>query len=83
MAVKDSVARPVRTGGQLIASGVVTEFTDAFIYDMNEKQYAALLGMLTLVFGFIQVTVENWKGKAILRELPEAPVEPVEEAPGA
>lgn len=80
MAVKDVVARPVRTGGQVIVAGAITEFGDAFIYDMNEKQYAALLGLLVIVVGWIQVLVENWKGVALLREIPEAPVEPVEEA---
>ncbi len=79
--VSDSVARPVRTLGQLTASAVFTEFIDAFLYDMSEKQYAALLGLLTILFTWLQVIVENWRGKALLRNIPEKPAPVVDSGP--
>lgn len=67
--VTEALARPVRTGGQMVPSGVITEVIDVFIYDLNEKQYAALFGLLVLLFGWLQVLIENWKGVAFLRKL--------------
>lgn len=42
------VTNPTRTAAQLIPAAVITEFVDAFIYDMHDKQYAAMLGLLLL-----------------------------------
>lgn len=79
--VAPQIARPVRTGVQLVGAGVVVEFIDAFFADLSDKQYAALLGLLTVVFGFIQVLVEDRLGKGFLRQPPDTPVEVVEETP--
>lgn len=74
--VSEVIARPVRTAGQLGAGAVITEFFDAFVRDLTDKQYAAMLGLLTLLIGAGQVAYENWKGKALLRSVPpkEVPV---------
>ena len=67
---KPSVANPIRTAVQLAPAAVITEFVDAFIHDMNDKQYAALAGMLLLVFSYGQNLVEEIKGRALLKESP-------------
>ncbi len=74
--VSDVVARPVRTAAQGGLAWVVTENVDAFLYDMSDRQYGALLGLLIILFGWAQVLVENNLGKAFLRVIPEpdAPV---------
>ena len=75
--ISQAVARPARTLTQLTASAVVTEFVDAFLHDMTDRQYASLLGLLTLVFGYAQVLVEDHIGKGFLRK-PQPPEQPVE-----
>lgn len=65
--VSQSVARPVRTAAQMVPSLVVTEFIDAFVYNLNDKQYAALAAILLLVFGFIQAHIEDVKGVGFFR----------------
>ena len=77
MAVSQSVARPVRTGVQFLSAAVVVEFVDSFFLDFTDRQYAALVGLLTMVIGYVQVVVENRAGKAFLRE-PEPPARPVD-----
>lgn len=67
---RPSVANPTRTAVQLVPAAVITEFVDAFIYDMNEKQYAALMGLLLLVFSVLQNVFEEYKGRAFLKESP-------------
>jgi hypothetical protein len=74
--VSDSVARPVRTGGQVLSSGVVTEFIDAFIYDMNDRQYLALAAVLVVVLSWAQVLVEDRLNKGLFRKVPQ-PEQPV------
>lgn len=77
MSVSQAVARPVRTGTQFVAAAVLVEFTDSFFVDLTDRQYAAALGLLTMVIGYLQVLVENRFGKAFLRK-PEPPARPVE-----
>lgn len=76
MAVSQAVARPTRTFVQLSSSAVLTEFVDAFIRDLTDRQYGALLSLLTLVIGTGQVLIENATGKGFLRK-PEPPEKPV------
>jgi hypothetical protein len=80
--ISEAIARPVRTAGQLASSAVVVEFIDSFAYDLNEKQYAAAIAFLALVVGWVQVLIENRRGKALLRQVPPttAPVVDVEPA---
>ena len=82
MAVSQSIARPVRTGLQLVSAGVLVELVDSTIWDMTDRQYAAVVAALTMVLGFIQVVIEDSTGKALLRvPSPPAPeVDVVEEA---
>lgn len=79
--VSEALARPARTAGQGTAGWVGTEFIDAFIYNMNDRQYGILVVVLTIVFGWIQVVVENYLGKAFLRRIPavEVPVTDTDE----
>jgi hypothetical protein len=79
--VNEAVARPVRGLVQMVPAGVVTEFVDAFIHDLSEQQYAALFGLLTLVFGLVQVLIENYAGKGFLRRIPPTEVPVVDGGP--
>ena len=77
--VNEAVARPVRTAVQMTPSAVITEFVDAFFYDMGDRQYVALFALLTLLFGFIQNVVENRSGKGFLRKVPPVVVPVVDD----
>lgn len=69
--VSEAIARPARTAIQVVPSAAITEFWDAFVYDMNDRQYAALVVLLTLIFGYAQAAYENHKGKGLwLRSVP-------------
>lgn len=75
--VSQAVARPVRTGIQMAPAAVVTELVDVFIYDMDERGYAAVFAGLTLLFGWIQSGLENAQGRGWwFRDVPptKAPV---------
>jgi hypothetical protein len=63
--VSEAVARPVRTAIQAAPAAAITEFVDAFIYDLNDRQYGALLVLLTLVIAWVQAAYENSRGKAL------------------
>lgn len=65
-----SVANPVRTAVQVVPAAALTEFVDAFIFDMSEKQYMALAGVLLLVFSWGQNVIEEVRGKAFLKKNP-------------
>lgn len=71
-----AVAGPTRTLIQAGPSYAFVEFVDAFFYDMTDRQYAALVVLLTLLLGFGQAVIENGLQKAILRKVPptEVPV---------
>lgn len=62
-----AIANPTRTAVQLVPAGVITEFIDAWVYNMSDKQYAAMLGLLLLVFSYGQSLYENLKGRAIIK----------------
>lgn len=81
MAVAQSLSRPIRTAVQLGAAAIVVEFFDAFFLDFTDRQYAALLALVTLVLGWLQVIVEDRAGKAFLRtpSPPEPPAPVVSE----
>jgi len=74
--VSEVIARPTRTAVQATPSFAVTEFIDAFLYDMSDRQYGALVVLLTLIVGLVQNAVENYSGKGFLRKVPptDAPV---------
>lgn len=82
MSVSQSIARPVRTGLQLVSAGVIVEVVDVTVWDMTDRQYGAIVALLTMVIGFLQVVLEDKTGKAILRtpSPPAQPVEVIEEA---
>lgn len=77
--VSQVVARPVRTGVQLIPAAVITEFIDSFFYNLSDKQYAALLSLLLLLTSLIQTLIENRVGKGFLRTVPGKHVHALEE----
>lgn len=76
-----SVAGPARTLIQAAPAAAVVEFVDAFVHDMSDRQYAALVVLLTMLLGAVQGAVENWKGKAILRQIPPLEVPIVDDLP--
>lgn len=63
----DTASRPVRTVVQMGIAGALVETTDAFFYDMSDRQYAAALGLLVILFSWLQVVIENRTGKTMLR----------------
>jgi hypothetical protein len=81
--VSEALARPVRTGAQGGAGWAVTEFIDAFFWNMDERQYGILIVVLTTLIGYVQVLVENYFGKALLRNIPAADVKVVDDNPAA
>jgi hypothetical protein len=72
---KPATARGTRTAVQGGAGYAVAELVDTFI-DLNDTQLAALAVVLTIAFSWIQTTLEDWRGVAFLRDIPEpdAPV---------
>lgn len=81
--VSEAIARPLRTAPQGGLAWAVTEGIDAFIVDMDERQYGVLIVLLTMVFSFVQTAIENGIGKAFLRRLPatEQPIVDEESTP--
>lgn len=69
---KASVGRPVRTAVQGTVAYALVEFVDAFAFDMSERQYGAAVVLLTLVLSWVQVLVEDFTGKALLRDADES-----------
>jgi hypothetical protein len=65
---KASIANPARTAVQLVPSVIITEFVDAFVYDLSDKQYGALAGLLLLGFSYAQNLVEEIKGRALFKK---------------
>lgn len=65
--VSRAVSGPVRTAAQLVPAAVITEFLDAFVYDFDEKQYAALVAILLLGTSFVQNLIEARRNKAFLK----------------
>lgn len=76
--VPEAVARPARTGAQLTAAAVLVELVAAFGAELDGRQYAALVGALGLLLGFLQTVVENRTGWAFLRHMPPHDVDLVE-----
>jgi hypothetical protein len=83
--VSEVVARPIRTAAQATPSWILTEFVDAWLFDMSERQFAATVLLLTMLFAYGQAAVENAAGRGFLRKVPpkdvpvvepEVPVEP-------
>lgn len=72
--VSDAVARPLRTAGQLVPAVVITDVIDTFIYDFDDRGYGVFLAALTLLIGWAQTGIENWRGKGFLREVPSPQV---------
>lgn len=68
--ISTTVSGPTRTAVQYVPAFVFTEAVDAFIVNLDEKQYAALAGLLLLVFSWSQNLYENVKGKGFLRDVP-------------
>jgi len=69
MTLPESITRPTRTAGQGAAAYAAVEFVDSWLYDMTDRQYAALVVALTIIIGWAQVAIEDWRGKAILRDV--------------
>lgn len=80
--VSEAVARPLRTAPQGGLAWAITEGVDAFFWNMDERQYGVAIVLLTIIISFIQTTIEDGLGKAILRDVPDAsPVVGDEETP--
>lgn len=86
--VSTTIANPIRTAAQGGAGWLATEFIDAWIYDMNDRQYGIAVLVIGALVSLVQNYVENRTGKAILRDIPQpdAPIvetgTPVEDTSG-
>lgn len=69
--IRPSRARGARTALQGGAGYVVAELIDTFLA-LSDSQLALLAVILTALFSWVQTTVEDYIGKALLREVPEA-----------
>jgi len=65
--VTRAISGPVRTVTQLVPAFVFTEFIDAFLYNFDEKQYAAMAALLLLLTSFGQNLFEQIRGKTFLK----------------
>ena len=79
--VKDAVGRPIRSGLQGGVGWVLTEAIDAFLWDMDDRQYGVSVIILGAVASFIQNTYEDHIGKGLLRKVP-APDAPIPDPGG-
>lgn len=68
--ITEALARPGRTAGQFTAAEVTVQVIEAFFASLSTDQHVALLGALTIIYGFLQVVLENRAGKALLRTIP-------------
>lgn len=66
-----AITRPARTALQATPALALTEFIDAFLFDLNEPQYGALVGLLTVAIGWVQTLTENRVGHGLLRDVPD------------
>jgi len=60
-------ANAARTAIQAGPAWVVVENIDAFVYDLSDRQFGALVALLLIVFSYVQVVIENYAGRALLR----------------
>lgn len=74
----DAVGRPVRTATQGGTAWLLVEFIDAFLWNMDERQYGIAVALLTVVISYAQNLIENRAGVAFLRELPDREVDVME-----
>lgn len=65
--VNSAVARTVRTGIQGGPAWALVEGIDAFFYDFNDRQFGIAVVLLTMLLAFVQNSIENGIGKALLR----------------
>ena len=74
--INEVVARPARTAAQAAPAWVITEFIDAFIWNMDDRQYGAAVALLTMILSYGLAAYENYSGKGFLRRVPpkEVPV---------
>ena len=71
-------ASTVRGAVQGGAGWAITEFVDAFhIYSMDERQFVISVIVFGAIFTFIQNTIENSIGKALLKKVPESKTVPL------
>ena len=80
--VSEAVARPVRTATQGGLAWALVETTDAFIWNMDDRQYGVAIVLLGILFSFIQTAIEDGIGKAFLRDLPPQPQPILEDEAG-
>lgn len=66
--ISEAKARAARTAIQFVPAGVVVEIVDSTFWDMDDRQYAAILAGLTIVFSWVQTAIENKTGYALLRK---------------
>lgn len=79
--ISQSIARPARTAGQGGLAYAIVEVIDAFGAGFTGRQYGALLLLLTIVVGALQVVVENRLGRALLRYIPPTDAPLVDSVP--
>jgi hypothetical protein len=79
--VSEAFARPARTAIQATPAWIITEFVDAWFYDMNDRQFGVLVLLLTTLFAWGQAAIENAKGAGFLRSVPPTKVAVTDSTP--
>lgn len=63
------VNRPVRTAAHGALALTIIEFIDAVVYDLNDRAYGASVALLAVVLSWLQVAIENYRNKGLLRDV--------------
>ena len=66
--MSETANRSVRTAVQAGLAGIITEFVDAFFYDLSDRQYGAAVALLAIVITYAQNLVEERQGTGLLRD---------------
>lgn len=74
----EKLARPTRTALQGGAGGALAVLIDETFYDLTDAGLMALALVLTTFIGWVQVTIEDYTGRALLRSIPPTEVPIVE-----
>lgn len=74
--VSDGFARTGRTLGQGITFGAVLQLLTEFgLVQLTPGQTTALMPFGIATFSWLQTRIENWAGRAFMRELPPRPAD--------
>lgn len=62
-----AVAGPARTVVQLVPAAIIVEIVDSTFWNMDDRQYAAILAGGLLLTSYVQNAYEQYKNKSLFR----------------